>query len=297
MLGNGRDRGDLLVSLVQSEEFCTRLVTTEVEPPILPSLLAQRPERYRRVGEFLAFVQETDADYDFLESAIVANGYYERRGNWAYELNEDHRVLADLMGAVGATNVLELGCGFGGALHCVQEKGIAATGLDLSEDTKRRALASVRDSIITGDLLGTEFSARFDMIAGFDIFEHLNPNKIDTYFAKCAALLIAGGHLVINVPAFGEDDVFGTVFPYWIPEWTKGKNERGLFRLMPCDELGYPMLGHLIWTEPSWWEAAMQRHGFARARDIERCLHRQFDERMAYSVARLSYFVMRRKPA
>jgi SAM-dependent methyltransferase len=312
----GVDRFSVLLGLIQSPEFSSRIIRSSLSEPMIPvaasgpaapikvpaatmmmpSILAARPEKYRRANEFLVFDVSGPEDYDYLEQMILQHGYYEQPGEWAYAVGEDQHVCADLLATLQPKMVLELGCGVGGLLRTLTDRGVACVGLDISEFSKSRAVAGVGDKIMIGDLLTADLdSVQPDVIVGFDVFEHLNPNKIDAYFARCSELLPPGGLLLVNSPTYGKDDVFGQILHYWIEEWKTRKDERFLFRALPCDDLGYPRHGHLVWAEPGWWEATMLRHGFVRQRDRERKLHAAFDERMSYSVPRRMYFLMMKR--
>jgi SAM-dependent methyltransferase len=311
----GIDRFAVLFGLIQSSEFSSRILQSAVTEPavpvaapnpampiptpaatMMPSILAARPEKYRRSGEFLVFDVSGREDYDYLEQMILQHGYYERPGDWAYAVGEDQHVCADLIATLQPRMVLELGCGVGGLLRTLADRGIECAGLDISEFSKNRAIASVADKITIGDLLSADLGTLHpDLIVGFDVFEHLNPNKIDAYFARCSELLPRGGLLLVNSPTYGQDDVFGQILHYWLEEWKTRKDERNLFRALPCDDLGYPRHGHLVWAEPAWWDATMLRHGFVRQREREQKLHAAFDGRMSYSVPRRMYFLMMKR--
>jgi hypothetical protein len=56
-----------------------------------------QPHRYRRGGEFLGFVVESNRDYDWLEKMIIECGYYERPGPWGYGFDYDKRNLSNLI--------------------------------------------------------------------------------------------------------------------------------------------------------------------------------------------------------
>lgn len=292
-LQNGGSRSSFLKSLVVSEEFQNNLLLSSPQPNELPNLVALSPHKYTRRDEFLTFKAYSPSDYDWLEKQIIINQYYEHTGNWGYELDFDKRLMAKIVSLFSPNKVLELGCGVGAILRGLMDIGIDCIGLDVSKYSKDHAIDGVSNKILLGDLLDTEIQfADLDTICGFDVFEHLNPNKINDYFNKCAQLLPDGGILFLNVPAFGNDDVFGYVHHYWIDDWLKTKETHDLFQLIPCDDRGFPLMGHLIWADSIWWEQKMSKHGFFRLRDCELLLHKKFDDLMDYSSARRSYFLM-----
>jgi hypothetical protein len=126
-----------------------------------------------------------------------------------------------------------------------------------------------------------------------DILEHLNPLKLDRYVARVAQLVKRDGFVYINSPMFGNDDVFGTVFEAYLPEWRQA-GESGFWRYMHCDAKGWPMHGHLVWASPKWWESIFLKHGLVRDRSVEKTIHGIlggfFDKK---APARKSFFVLR----
>ena len=83
------------------------------------------------------------------------------------------------------------------------------------------------DRIHQGDLLTLPLAGPFDLVYGLDIFEHLNPNRLDDYLARVAALLADGGYLYAALPAFGDDPVFGLVFPMYLRDGTGTSRRAG----------------------------------------------------------------------
>jgi hypothetical protein len=77
--------------------------------------------------------------------------------------------------------------------------------------------------LLSLDLRGPAASADprpgYDLIFGLDVFEHLNPNRLDAYIVRLAELVGTGGFLFCHIPAFGTDPVFGTVFPLYLDRW------------------------------------------------------------------------------
>ena len=290
-LAHGGSRQDLLHAMVDSDEFGNRLLTSTSTQP-LPSLVAMRPSRYRRNGEFLGFIVESHEDYDWLEKMIVEHGYYERPGPWGYGFDHDKKNLAHLVSLLQPQKVLEVGCGDGGTLHGLNQLGIECAGLDVSEYARDRALQDVRDRIIVGDLLREGPAIHgVDTLCGFDIFEHLNPNKLPEYLRICTDILPPDGLLLINVPAFGEDDLFGDAMGVWTEEWRANLRDHTPFSFIPCDDHGFPLMGHLVWADSVWWEKTFNANGFLRARSIERQLHARFDPVFEYSHARRAFML------
>ena len=127
---------------------------------------------------------------------------------------------------------------------------------------------------------------------GLDIFEHFNPNKLDRYIRKIYESLENNGYLFCNIPAFGEDEVFGTVFPVYLDDWNKDIRSSRNFHLIDCDEQGYPKNGHLVWASTQWWVAQFEKAGFTRDTRRERMIHQKYDEKLY--IARKSFYVFKK---
>ena len=235
---------------------------------LLP-IIDERPHRYRversRSGADKSrfFVAEDAADYDWLEAKIIGNGYYERPGVWSFIIDEDKRMMADIAASFTPRAVLDIGCSNGAVLKCLRDKGIYGEGVEVSRIALDKALPEIRDAIYFGDLLALSLPRRYDLILGLDVFEHLNPNKLDEYLARIFDLVEDGGYLFANTPAFGSDGVFGEIFRIDYPIWDEDAAAGRIFRAVPVDDYGYPKNGHLINADSDWWTRAFERHGFS----------------------------------
>jgi hypothetical protein len=128
-------------------------------------------------------------------------------------------------------------------------------------------------------------------VLGLDIFDHLNPNRLARYIEALRAVMVDGGTLFTVVPAFGDDTVFGEVFKMYLPEWDGDRAAGRPFRLLHCDDAGYPMNGHLIWAHTDWWVAQFARAGFVRRPDLETKIQSEFAGHFAVEPARKSCYV------
>jgi hypothetical protein len=170
--------------------------------------------------------------------------------------------------------------------------GIPSEGVDISHLALAKAFPEVRDHIHLGDLLAFDLGKRFDFVLGLDIFEHLNPNKLGLYLAKIESLMEEGGFLFSNIPAFGKDEVFGTIFEVYLREWEPDIREGRLFSAVHTDDSGYPVNGHIINAGSSWWVGQFERQGLRREVEVEEALHKRYDETMAQiNVSRKAFFV------
>jgi SAM-dependent methyltransferase len=292
MLRDGVPSAEIAVILASSEEYRQRVIAAK-------SPRRRDPERYRLAidltgtSAFWAFDVADDSDFDRLEAAIIDDGYYEHSGVWSLEPDEDKRVMGELLASLPARKALELGCSSGTVLSVLASHGVAAEGVEISRLAFDRAAPEVRPHIHLGDLLTLDLDDDFDLVYGLDVFEHLNPNRLGDYLRALRARLRPGGWLFANIPAFGDDEVFGEVFPIYVREWFDDVAAARPFRVLHCDDDGYPMNGHLVWAHTSWWVAQFEAVGLVRQCDVERRLHERFTDHFRVAPARASFYVFR----
>ena len=96
----------------------------------------------------LVFNVESPADFDWLEHAIIANGYYEKPGVWVLDVDFDKRLVAEMIAAFAPAAALELGCAAGAVLQCLDaHRDRGRRGRDqLDGDREGRPSASARAS-------------------------------------------------------------------------------------------------------------------------------------------------------
>ena len=300
VLRQGVRRTAVLLDIMRSEEFRRSLVPAS--HAALPNLVVQRPERYRRTidrtngSSMLVFTVQDRADFDWLEQAILTNGYYEQPGVWVLDVDFDKRLVAEMLSAFAPQASIELGCASGAVLTCLDDLGVAGEGIEISSMAIAKADDRVRSRIHQGDLLALDLPRRYDLLFGLDIFEHLNPNKLDAYVDRIARVTTDDAFLFCNIPAFGEDRVFGTVFPFYVDGWAEDAAAGRPLGSIHVDDLGYPIHGHLAWGDAAWWTRQFERAGFTRDEEIERAFHRKYDGYMEKrSPARRAYFVFGKK--
>ena len=301
VLRGGISRNAVFLDIMRSEEF--RATLAPAAPTSLPNLVSLRPERYRRTvdrstGQSILVCEiESPADADWLEDAIITHGYYEKPGVWILDVDFDKRLVAEMLSSFAPRAGLELGCAAGAVLECLEDLGVEAEGIDISAMAVARASDRVRSRIHAGDILALDLPRKYDLLFGLDVFEHLNPNKLDAYLARLAAVTTEDALLFCNIPAFGEDPVFGTVFPFYVDGWREDAAAGKPFSRLHADDQGYPIHGHLVWADAAWWSARFARAGFTREVEIERAFHRKYDGYMKKrSPARRAFFVFG-KPA
>jgi SAM-dependent methyltransferase len=288
----GLSPADVVMSLATSEEYKRRILASS-------SPRRRRPECYRLAVDvsgtspFWAFEVHDPSDFDWLEAAIIEDGYYEHVGVWSLEPDDDKRIMGELLATFRPRRALELGCSSGTVLRVLAERGVDADGVDISRMAYEHALPDVRAHIHIGDLLRLELPSDYDLVFGLDIFEHLNPNRLETYLDALHSRVLPGGWLFANIPAYGRDEVFGEVFPVYVSDWHDDIAAHRPFRVLHCDDDGYPMNGHLIWAHTTWWIAQFEAAGFARQPTVELELHERYAYHFQAAPARRSFYVFR----
>jgi Domain of unknown function (DUF4214)/Methyltransferase domain len=293
-LAGGTTRADLVRRIVRSDEYVERALPRYFP---LADLRARRPDHYEEVENLAgetALVYRVDgpADFDWLETAILDGGYYDRPGVWRFEINTDKRVMAEIVAALEPASALELGCSTGQVLQCLDDLGVAADGVEISGAAIAAAAPEVRGRIHLVNATEFDLGSRYDAVFGLDLFEHLNPNRLAGCLARIAAHLNPGGFVFGNVPAFGEDAVFGTVFEVYLKPWLEDCRRGTPFHTLHTDDLGYPLNGHLIWAHTDWWVERFESAGLRREPGIERALHARYDTYFERETpARRSFYV------
>jgi SAM-dependent methyltransferase len=283
-LRQGMARMDLIKALVSSVEYHTLLTRQLFQRARLPDLRQIRPDKYAmckvrgREERAAAFHATQDSDFDWLEAMILEHGYYQQPGVWRFGIDEDKQVIAEMVSRFKPSRCLEIGCSSGAVLKVLRDQGIEAEGVEISH--LALALSLVEQSRIHyGDILKLDLKAGYDFVLGMDVFEHLNPNRLEAYLKRCGQLLEPGGFLLTNIPALGRDQVFGEVFPLDLEDWlpAAGRLDGKPLTLIPVDEKGWPIHGHLVWATAGWWQAGFERAGFKREMDIERMLQSVYE--------------------
>lgn len=299
-MAGGMTREEVTAALAASPEHAAHVAAERgVRVPgddSLPDLTAERPDRYELGVDLhgrtlLAFRAEGPDDFDWLERRIVETGYYDHDGVWSLEIDQDKRLMAELVASVRPRSVLELGCSSGAVLAGLAERGVEVVGVDVSERSRELAPEGVREKILLGDLRQMDLPAGHDVVFGLDVFEHLNPNHLHGYLVRLAELVRDGGWCIANIPVYGTDPVFGNVFLDFLEE----PRPSSLFHRIHVDDRGYPLHGHLIWATWDWWVDRFAEVGLHRRPVVEHALQDRYGEHWRTTTpARQSLFVFRR---
>lgn len=102
----------------------------------------------------------------------------------------------------GCENVLDIGCGRGEFLCLMREQGVAARGIDLSEESvaqcRQHGLKAEIAELFT--YLASQPEEEFDGIFSSQVVEHLDPQQLPEMVRLCASRLQRGGVLAIETP-------------------------------------------------------------------------------------------------
>jgi O-antigen chain-terminating methyltransferase len=119
-------------------------------------------------------------------------------------------------------NVLDIGCGRGEFLALMRDQGIAARGIDLSEEcvaqSRRNGLSAEVADLYS--YLPAQPEQQFDGIFSSQVVEHLDPRRLPEMIRLCAASLRRGGILAIETPNPQCLAIFATHF-YLDPTHTR----------------------------------------------------------------------------
>jgi SAM-dependent methyltransferase len=262
----------------------------------LPDLTKIYPDKYSRSGhDFSVFAASSEADFALLESLIMKHRYYDSMEVYSPTIDLDKVVTAAIVSGLKAKSAIELGCFTGTVISLLADRGLEVCGVDVSHLAFVLAYNNVRDKMLFGDLLFLDFDLVYDAFIAMDVLEHLNPFRIELYIEKIGQLVNANGFILLNSPMFGNDDIFGTVFGIYLPEWQEAGGD-DFWRHIHCDARGWPIHGHLTLASPKWWETVFRRHGLVRDRAteavIQEILKGFFDK---HAPARRTLFVLRHK--
>lgn len=100
--------------------------------------------------------------------------------------------------------VLEIGFGNGGFLAYSRDRGFDAHGIERNDDLVRIAQQhgfTASGSEALDDLAN---QGAYDLIAAFDVIEHIDTDELPGFLRKLRALLVPGGHLIARFPNGGS---------------------------------------------------------------------------------------------
>ncbi len=294
-------RRTVAIRLIRADEHVKQLLEA-IYP--LPNIREVAPDRFvdvekiDRSGVVPCYIARSDADFDWIEQRIETDGYYDRPGIWGTVVDDDKRRLAALIAALGPTKTLDLGCANGAVVACLADLGIDAYGVDISSAAIAAAIPSVVQRVFQADVRELVITEPYDLVYGLDIFEHVQPRSVGGLIGSIGTLLTDDGLLFANIPAFGDDEIFGTVFELYLEPWLDSMERGSYFELLHVDPHGFPMHGHLTWADTAWWQRQFEAEGFTRDVDLERSMQAEFgSDFRSFTPSRSSFYIFRKTPA
>jgi cyclopropane fatty-acyl-phospholipid synthase-like methyltransferase len=231
--------------------------------------------------------------YDYYDRSYFDNNISYKEG----EVKFDSFFLASILKFLNPKSVLELGCGRGDVLFLLGlDPRIKVQGIDFSQAALKTVWPFLFGKVNFGDILDVchkyhSSKITFNTFCAFDLWEHIRPEKLHDYIDSMIALAEEDALFLFNIPGFGEDRVFGEVFPLELEENRERFNRRLPFDYLNAESLNpaIPAKGHLIWAHTEWWQKQFEEHELIRAEELERNIHTYFDEHLFY--ARKSFYV------
>jgi len=258
-------------------------------------------------GRSIDLIQiEDENDFDSLLENIINSGYYDSSyfdSHIDYQegmVKFDSFHLSSIIKFLKPNSVLELGCGRGDVLFLLSLSIRGnVRGIDSSQEVLKRVWPLLTNKVDLGDVFDVcrkyhTQKTTFDTFCAFDFWEHLHPKKLHDYIDSIVALAEEDALFFFNIPAFGEDRVFGEIFPLELEENREKFEQRLPFAYLHAESIvpPIPASGHLIWSHTEWWQKQFEDHGLVRSEELERNIHHYFDEHLFY--ARKSFYVFYR---
>jgi len=197
-----------------------------------------------------AVERDGDAEYgaSYFSNYWGGGGPYERNERWLKFFGE---VADGLVRDLHPSSLLDAGCAMGFLVEALRERGVDASGVDVSEF----AISQVHESVAAHCRVGSlaePLGQRYDAITCIEVLEHLPAAEVDRALDN---LCVATDRLVISSTPrdFGEPTHLSVQPP---EAWSAKLAERGFFRDLDRD-LSYisPWAALYVREDPSLVEA------------------------------------------
>ncbi len=156
------------------------------------------------------------------------------------EINKNNGRAEEIIKQFGSTvKLLDIGCGAGFFIACLERYGWDVTGIDVSDWASGFARDKLGLNVITGSIDDVELDEQFDVVTLYHTLEHL-PDPLGS-LRKVSKVLNGDGVLVIKGPNLASFD----------RKW-HGKNWRG-----------YDPPFHLYYFTPKTYRKLLEKAGFS----------------------------------
>ena len=180
---------------------------------------------------------------------IIKTGYYDTSYFDSHinykegEVKFESLFLSSILKFLGPKSLLELGCGRGDVLFLAGlDHKLKVRGIEFSRDILKKTWPDLRNKVDYGDILDVcnEYNKQritFDTFCAFDLWEHIHPKKLHDYIDSVVRQAKKDALFFFNIPAVGEDDVFGEIFPLELEENREKFNQRVPFDYLNAESI------------------------------------------------------------
>lgn len=176
-------------------------------------------ERMWAVAAFLK-VRTINSPEEVIDRArsgeLYDENYFTKRGGggpyvgYPLQSNGDfdaaRKAIADETAARNPGRVLDLGAATGVLVKDLEDRGVEAAGIDISDWAIEHRLT---DSVVKGSALDLPFeSESFDTVISQDFMEHVHPDDLPKVLAEQVRVTRSGGHLLHLIPYYDADEPY-----------------------------------------------------------------------------------------
>ena len=210
-LGMGESYMDGWWNAADLDGFITKLLASDVDKRVLgwnetlSFAIAHVANLQSRARAFQVGERHYDIGNDLYERMLDSRLVYSC-AYWADAQTLEQAQVAklnltlDKLGLAGGQRVLDVGCGWGGALkHAVERYGVQGVGVTISKEQAelaRRRVAGLPIEIRLTDY--RELREQFDHAWSIGMFEHVGPKNYRAYMEVVHRNLKTGGHFLLH---------------------------------------------------------------------------------------------------
>ncbi len=146
------------------------------------------------------YLSENYISHSDTQKGIINRLYHQvRKRTLQSKLNLVKRVTGKITG-----NLLDIGCGTGAFLNCIQQAGWHSTGLEPDDNARKKAASLYHIHPMPSNELFNLIPDSFDAITLWHVLEHVH--QLHEYVDQSKKLLTDDGALIIAVPNYTSAD-------------------------------------------------------------------------------------------